>query len=150
VFCPQCIYVFCVDLRRNSDYFCIPHQLTGFITEVECLQRGTDWVFKSERYSFIFTKFILCDNPSFPFLCYQQCTARRSCKNCHFRASKLWLICTHFARRQNPIRNCFWVVRNVLARFRQVGYTTSWHAGHWSNRRLTITENCPHFHWWGC
>jgi len=21
VFCPQCIYVFCVDLRTNSDYF---------------------------------------------------------------------------------------------------------------------------------
>ena len=26
----QCIYVFCVDLRTNSDYFPIKHQLTGF------------------------------------------------------------------------------------------------------------------------
>ena len=26
----QCIYVFCVDLRTNSDYFPIQHQLTGF------------------------------------------------------------------------------------------------------------------------
>jgi len=26
----QFIYVFCVDLRTNSDYFPIQHQLTGF------------------------------------------------------------------------------------------------------------------------
>jgi len=26
----QCIYVFCVDLRTNSDYFPIQPQLTGF------------------------------------------------------------------------------------------------------------------------
>ena len=26
----QCIYVFCVDLRTNSDYFPIQHYLTGF------------------------------------------------------------------------------------------------------------------------
>ena len=25
----QCIYVFCVDLRTNSDYFPIQHKLTG-------------------------------------------------------------------------------------------------------------------------
>jgi hypothetical protein len=25
VFCPHCIYVFCVDLRTNSDYFSIQH-----------------------------------------------------------------------------------------------------------------------------
>jgi hypothetical protein len=25
VFCPQCIYLFCVDLRTNSDYFSIQH-----------------------------------------------------------------------------------------------------------------------------
>jgi len=30
----QFIYVFCVDLRTNSDYFPIQHQLTGFITEI--------------------------------------------------------------------------------------------------------------------
>jgi len=23
MFCPQCIYVFCVDLWSNSNYFCI-------------------------------------------------------------------------------------------------------------------------------
>ena len=26
----QCVYVFCVDLRTNSDYFPIQHELTGF------------------------------------------------------------------------------------------------------------------------
>ena len=44
-FCPQseCIYVFCVDLRTNSDYFPIQHQLTGFYNrDGVCLLRGTD------------------------------------------------------------------------------------------------------------
>jgi len=31
----QCIYVFCVDLRTNSDYFTIQHWLVGFITEMQ-------------------------------------------------------------------------------------------------------------------
>ena len=39
----QCIYVFCVDLRTNSDYFPIQHWLV-FIIEMECLLRGTDWI----------------------------------------------------------------------------------------------------------
>jgi len=42
----QCIYVFCVDLRTNSDYFPIQHWLTGFYNrDGVCLLRGTDWVF---------------------------------------------------------------------------------------------------------
>jgi hypothetical protein len=32
----QCIYVFCVDLRTNSDYFPVQHRLV-FITETECV-----------------------------------------------------------------------------------------------------------------
>jgi hypothetical protein len=46
-FCPHSvIYVFCVDLRTNSDYFPIQYWLTGFYNwESECLLRGTDWVF---------------------------------------------------------------------------------------------------------
>ena len=40
----HCIYVFCVDLRTNSDYFPIQHWLV-FITGGECLLRGMDWVF---------------------------------------------------------------------------------------------------------
>jgi len=42
----QCIYVFCVDLRTNSDYFSIYHLLTCFYNrDGVCLLRGTDWVF---------------------------------------------------------------------------------------------------------
>jgi len=46
----QCIYVFCVDLRTNSDYFTVQHSLTGFYNrDGVCLLRGTDWVFKYNR-----------------------------------------------------------------------------------------------------
>jgi len=42
----QCICVFCVDLRTNSDYFPIQHYLTGlYIRDGVCLLRGTDWMF---------------------------------------------------------------------------------------------------------
>jgi len=50
------IYVFCVDLRTNSDYFPIQHKLTGFYNrDVVCLLRGTDWVFKRDGYSSVLT-----------------------------------------------------------------------------------------------
>ena len=40
----QCIYVFCVDLRTNSDYFTVQHWLVGFYNpDAVCLLRGTDW-----------------------------------------------------------------------------------------------------------
>jgi len=43
----QCIYVFCMDLRKNSDYIPIQHKLIGFYSRVAvCLLRGTGWVFK--------------------------------------------------------------------------------------------------------
>ena len=38
-------YVFCVDLRTNSDYFPIQHWLSLYNLDGECLLRGTDWVF---------------------------------------------------------------------------------------------------------
>ena len=42
----QCIFVICVDLRTNSDYFPVQHSLTGsYKREGVCLLRGTDWVF---------------------------------------------------------------------------------------------------------
>ena len=37
-----CIYVFCVGLRTNSDYFPININRLIFVTEKECLLRGTD------------------------------------------------------------------------------------------------------------
>jgi hypothetical protein len=42
----QCIYVFCVDLRTNSDYFAVQHWLVGFYNwDGVCLLRVTAWVF---------------------------------------------------------------------------------------------------------
>jgi len=42
----QCIYVFCVDLRTNSDYFPIQHYLVGLYNrDGVCLLRGMDWIF---------------------------------------------------------------------------------------------------------
>jgi len=39
-------YVFCVDLRTNSDYFPIQLELTGLYNrDGVCLLCGTDWVF---------------------------------------------------------------------------------------------------------
>ena len=42
----QCIYVFCVDLGTNSDYFTVQHWVVGFYNwDGVCLLRGTVWVF---------------------------------------------------------------------------------------------------------
>jgi hypothetical protein len=39
----QCVYVFCMDLRTNSDYFLVQHSLIGFYNRNgQCLLRGTD------------------------------------------------------------------------------------------------------------
>ena len=56
----RCIYVFCVDLRTNSYYFPIQHQLTGFYNQDGVsLLRGTDWVFKC--HSGCFSPLNVCD-----------------------------------------------------------------------------------------
>ena len=41
----HCIYVFCIDLRKNCDYFAIQHYLTGFITEMNCVYCAVRAVF---------------------------------------------------------------------------------------------------------
>ena len=44
----QCIYVFCVDLRTNSDYFTVQHWLVGFYNwDGVCLLRGTFYILRS-------------------------------------------------------------------------------------------------------
>ena len=46
--------MFCVDLRTNSDNFSLQQSLIGFYNRGrECLLRSTNWVFKSDRYSFV-------------------------------------------------------------------------------------------------
>ena len=45
----QCIYVFCVDLRTNSDYFTVQHWLVGFYNwDGLCLLRGTFYVLPTQ------------------------------------------------------------------------------------------------------
>ena len=49
-YCPptECIYVFCVDLRTNSDYFTVQHWLVGFYNwDWVCLLRGTFYILRS-------------------------------------------------------------------------------------------------------
>ena len=47
----QYIYVFCVDLRTNSDYFLTQHYLTGFYNrDSVCLLRATDWTFNRNSF----------------------------------------------------------------------------------------------------
>ena len=42
----RCAFSGCVDLRTNSDYFPIQHELVGFCNrDGMCLLRGTSWVF---------------------------------------------------------------------------------------------------------
>ena len=44
----QCVYLFCVDLRTNSDYFTVQHWLVGFYNRyVVCLLRGTFYILRS-------------------------------------------------------------------------------------------------------
>ena len=51
----QCISVFCIYLRTNSDLCHLQHKLIGFYNRDEkCLQRGTDWVFKLNSLHFVF------------------------------------------------------------------------------------------------
>ena len=49
----HCIYVFCVDLRTNSDYFNTQNLLIYFYNRDEvCLLRGTDWMFNCTSRQF--------------------------------------------------------------------------------------------------
>ena len=50
----ECIYVFCVDLRTNSDYFTVQHWLTGFYNwDGGCLLRGTVYILRSAHRVYI-------------------------------------------------------------------------------------------------
>jgi len=47
--------VFCTYLRKNGDLCHLQHKLIGFYNrDEECLQRGTDWVFKYSGLRFVF------------------------------------------------------------------------------------------------
>ena len=62
----QCIYVFYVDLRTNSDYFPIQHELTGlYNSDGVCLLRGTYWVFIYNS-GYVFCVDLRTNNDYFP------------------------------------------------------------------------------------
>jgi len=47
MFCPHCIFVFCIYLRTNRDLYCLHHKLIAFDNQDKrCLLRGTAWAFK--------------------------------------------------------------------------------------------------------
>ena len=50
----QCIYVFCVDLRTNSDYFTVQQWQVGFYNwDGVCLLRGTFYILRSAHSVFM-------------------------------------------------------------------------------------------------
>ena len=65
----QCIYVFCVDLRTNSHYFPIQHQLIGFYNrDGVCLLRGKDRIFiYTSLYKAIQSQLLLYVPPGLTF-----------------------------------------------------------------------------------
>jgi len=63
------IYVFCVDLRTNSDYFPIQHELTRtYNRDGECLLRGTDLIFMYSSVPTRFNKSTICSRGL--FMCF--------------------------------------------------------------------------------
>jgi hypothetical protein len=48
----------CVDFRKKTIISLYSINLFDFKTEAECLLRGTNWVFKSDRYSIVLQRFI--------------------------------------------------------------------------------------------
>ena len=56
ILCLWCVYLWHFCLGPSSDYFPIQPQLTVFITEMECLLRGTNWMFKYNSGSFLSQK----------------------------------------------------------------------------------------------
>ena len=55
MFCPNCVYVFCIYLRTNTDLCHLQHKLIGFYNRDEkCLLRGTNWVFKYSSLRIVF------------------------------------------------------------------------------------------------
>jgi len=51
----QCVYVFCVDLRTNSDYFIVQHWVVDFYNWYGvCLRHGTFYILRSAHSVFLY------------------------------------------------------------------------------------------------
>jgi len=73
--------VFCVYLITNSDLYHSQHKLIGFYNrEEKCLQRGTDWVFKSRGLTFVF-KGLSCKHFCYKYSCIQDSQLYRVTSN---------------------------------------------------------------------
>jgi hypothetical protein len=45
-FCPHCIYLYCIYLRTNDDFYPKQHKLTGcYNRDEKCVLRGMEWIF---------------------------------------------------------------------------------------------------------
>jgi hypothetical protein len=99
----QCIYVFCVDLRTNSDYFTVQHWLVGFYNwDGGCLLRGTDLsvynsgLFLSSNGQLRHTSIIL-SSPQFTYhiiYSYVNCTETdRSLSHCAIKCCRQAAVC---------------------------------------------------------
>ena len=77
----------CIYLSTNSDLCHLQHKLTSFYNRDEkCLLRGTDWVFKKDRYSFVLKGLMansviqICENvfkdcePEDSLICVETCS----------------------------------------------------------------------------
>ena len=62
----QCIYVFCIYLRTNSDLCHLQHKMFGFCNrDGKCLLCGTNWVFKYSSLRLAFKELISGEEPPY-------------------------------------------------------------------------------------
>ena len=91
----QCIYVFCVDLRTNSDYLTVQHWLVGFYNwDGECLLRGTGWVF---IYNWCYFSYVSAEgNSHFPCAVLSRCRKNSPFVRSHvFNSVRMIILAMH-------------------------------------------------------
>jgi len=60
---PHIVYLFCVELKKNRDYFPTQYKLIGSYSRVTvCLLRGTNWLFKCKASYLSSWKFSLAQH----------------------------------------------------------------------------------------
>ena len=75
------LWVFCTDLRTESDFCFVHHWLTGFYSRGgKCLLRGTDWFLIYSRLRFVFERF---SSSAYSYLNNILVLLVRAALNCH-------------------------------------------------------------------
>jgi len=91
----QCIYVFCVDLRTNSDYFTVQQWLVGFYNwDGVCLLRGTFYIPRSPHTMYLC---VLCGSENKPIISLYNINwlvfiNEMECVYCAVRTESLYII----------------------------------------------------------